>query len=171
MTNSIGMVLVRMPSGFWVGKYEITWAEYAKIMDTGGNNDPRMPVNQVSWNDAAEFCRRLTQKEADNLRGKIYSLPTQKQWEEFRAGQKLEDLPPGSLKSSFQTSAYVTDTATNKLGLHGVLGNVWEWCLDGETATGKLQAGGEVNNTSYNRLVTAGKARPNSGFRCVLIPK
>src|SRR5262249_45297730 len=99
MTNSIGMVLVLMPAGFWVGKYELTWAEYARVMETT-NNDPRMPVNRVTWDDANEFCRRLTGKESATLKGKVYSLPTSKQWEEFRASQTLEDLPSGSLKKS-----------------------------------------------------------------------
>jgi formylglycine-generating enzyme required for sulfatase activity len=167
MTNTVGMVFVLMPSGLWVQKFEITWAEYARVM-AGSNNDPRMPVNRVSWDDANEFCRRLTERESSTLKGKVYSLPSVKQWEEFRAGQKLEDLPSGSLKKSSQAPSAVTETATNNLGLFGVLGNVWEWTLDDGADNKKLQKGGEYGNTNYDRSVAHDLARPLSGFRCVL---
>ena len=173
MTNSIGMTLVLMPSGLWVGKYEVTRGEYGRVMETtvSDNQNERLPANRVAWDDANEFCRRLTEKEAAKLKGKVYSLPTQKQWEEFSAGQKLEELPPGSLKTSLQEPAAVIETSANKLGLYGVLGNVWEWCLDGGSETSRLQKGGEYNSTNYNRLVAPSKPRPNSGFRCVLVQK
>jgi formylglycine-generating enzyme required for sulfatase activity len=174
MTNSIGMVLVLMPSGFWAGKYEVTRGEYGRVMETkvSESQNEQLPVNRVTWDDANEFCRRLTDKESAKLNGKVYSLPTVKQWDELRAGQKLDELPAGSLKTGTQAPSVVSETSTNKLGLFGVLGNVWEWCLDGEGKDGKLQKGGDQSNSSsYDRFVPAAQPRLNSGFRCVLVPK
>jgi formylglycine-generating enzyme required for sulfatase activity len=132
------------------------------------NNDSAMPVNSATWANADQFCRKLTEKESSILKGKIYSLPTVKEWDEFRAGQKLEELQSGKLRSGSQLPLPVTESGTNKLGLFGVLGNVWEWCSDGGSDSAKLQKGGDLNDPKYDRLVNSGNARRNSGFRCVL---
>jgi formylglycine-generating enzyme required for sulfatase activity len=174
ITNSIGMVLVLLPSKTWVGKYEVTRGEYGRIMEstTSATQNERLPADQVSWEDANEFCRRLTQKDAAQLAGKVYSLPTEKQWQEIRAGQKFEELPEGGLARRFLRIAPVGESSpANKLGLYDVLGNVWEWCLDGGSGNAKLQKGGTFNNTNYDRLLPTDKAPSNCGFRCVLISK
>src|SRR5262249_39796808 len=93
MTNSIGMVLVALPSGIWVGKYEVTQGEYRKVMWSNPSKsvNDRQPVERVTWNAANAFCRKLTEMERAKLpAGKAYSLPTEKQWNEILAGQKLE---------------------------------------------------------------------------------
>jgi formylglycine-generating enzyme required for sulfatase activity len=77
---------VRLSKGYWLGKYEVTQAQWQALM---GNNPSRrkgwgLPVENVSWNDAMEFCKRLT--EAERLAGLLpegyqYTLPTEAQWE------------------------------------------------------------------------------------------
>ncbi len=69
ITNSIGMVLVQLPSGLWVGKYEVTQAEYRKVMGANPSFwvDDRKPVEQVTWNDAVEFNHKLTELERSTL--------------------------------------------------------------------------------------------------------
>ncbi|MCX7018286.1 MAG: SUMF1/EgtB/PvdO family nonheme iron enzyme, partial [Candidatus Sumerlaeota bacterium] len=65
--------------GFWLGKTEVTQAQYAKIMGTNPSSfkgDGNLPVESVSWNDAVLFCQKLTQKS-----GKNYRLPSEAQWE------------------------------------------------------------------------------------------
>ncbi len=63
---------------FFMGKYPVTQAQWQAVM---GNNPSRFkgasrPVERVSWNDATEFCRKLSE-----ITGKKYSLPSESQWE------------------------------------------------------------------------------------------
>ncbi|HEY5912273.1 MAG TPA: formylglycine-generating enzyme family protein, partial [Verrucomicrobiae bacterium] len=78
---------VTIAKGFWMGKCEVTQAEYQKVM---GNNpsaitdDPTRPVERVSWFDAVEYCKKLTQlSEAAGWlpTNYIYRLPTEAEWE------------------------------------------------------------------------------------------
>ncbi|HTB62913.1 MAG TPA: SUMF1/EgtB/PvdO family nonheme iron enzyme [Opitutales bacterium] len=81
-------VSVTLTKGFWLGRYEVTQEEWKAVMD---NNNPsfstynsRCPVEQVSWDDAVEFCKKLTTEEQNANRiskGLIFTLPTEAQWE------------------------------------------------------------------------------------------
>jgi formylglycine-generating enzyme required for sulfatase activity len=172
MTNSIGMVLVELPSRLWVGKYEVTQAEYRKVMGTNTSkftNDVRQPVERVTWIEANEFCRKLTEMERGKLpAGKVYSLPTGKQWEEFRAAQKLEDLPKRGQTGKGAPSEVGTSAPPNKFGLFDVLGNVYEWCLDDITGGQKLLKGGAFNAPFLVKELPPDKYSSNCGFRCIL---
>ncbi len=91
----------------------------------------RRPVEQVSWLDAQEFCRRLSQ-----ATGRTYTLPSESQWEyACRAGTTT---PYAFGTTLSQRQANVASSGTTKVasfpanpwGLHDMHGNVWEWCLD-----------------------------------------
>ena len=105
---------------------------------------PNRPVEQVSWKDVIEFCRRLSQRT-----GCHYSLPSEAQWEyACRAGTitpfNFGETINSELANYNATDAYgdgpkglyrreTTDVASfpaNLWGLHDMHGNVWEWCLD-----------------------------------------
>jgi formylglycine-generating enzyme required for sulfatase activity len=172
ITNTIGMVLVGLPSGMWVGKYEVTQAEYRKVMGTNPSRsvNDRQPVERVSWNDAVEFTRKLTELERGRLPpGKVYELPTERQWKEYGGGQRFEDLAGGGLNSKGAGPFSVGESGPgNKFGIFDVLGNVWEWCRDEGTGDAKLLKGGAFNSANYERWVLPDKQVSNCGFRCIL---
>lgn len=170
-TNSIGMALVRLPSGLIVGKFEVTQGEYRKVT---GNNPSRLiqddnhPVQWVTRDEALEFCRKLTEMEQGSLGAAKYSLPTEAQWLEFRGDQKFEDIAGVTNKS---TTAVGTFRPANKFGLFDVLGNVWEWSLDAPPE--KLLKGGAYNSERYEQPAPPGNnpKGSNCGFRCVVVPR
>ena len=129
---------VRITKPFYLGVYEVTQAEYEKVMGEDPSNfkGPSHPVEQVSWNDAVEFCKRLSAKE-----GKTYRLPTEAEWEyACRAGSTTlysfgDD--PASLGqhawhrgNSHGVARRAGQKKPNTWGLHDMHGNVWEWCAD-----------------------------------------
>jgi formylglycine-generating enzyme required for sulfatase activity len=123
----------------WERKLEASPSRFSKEADS----DQR-PVEQVSWLDAMEFCRRLSQRT-----GRHYTLPSEAQWEyacrggtstPFAFGETLSDElanydasetygngPKG--KNRKQTTP-VGMFPANAWGLQDMHGNVWEWCLD-----------------------------------------
>lgn len=127
-----GVVLTR---AFALQTTEVTQAQWKALM--GGNpasfpGDDR-PVENVSWEDAQEFIRRLN--EADP--GKGYRLPTEAEWEyACRAGRTstrygLPDAIAWHGGNAGGTTHPVGTRRPNRWGLYDMLGNVSEWCADG----------------------------------------
>ncbi|MBF8305206.1 MAG: FGE-sulfatase protein, partial [Acidobacteria bacterium] len=144
---------VRLNQAFWIGRYPVTQAEYEAVM---GNNPShfkgdRRPVEQVSWDEAVEFCARLTQRsrEAGALPASFeFRLPTEAEWEyACRAGTTTAfndgsncTKPDGKDRALIRLGWHgegakgethpVGEKAPNAWGLHDMHGNVWEWCVD-----------------------------------------
>lgn len=135
--------------GFWMGRCEVTQAEYAEVMGNNPSNDPSeasRPVEKVNWHEAQDYTRRLNQRAeaAGQLpEGYLYRLPTEAEWEyACRAGTSTR-FSHGEDRDYRQLQDYAwfvgnSDSMThpvgtrrpNPWGLHDMHGNVWEWCLD-----------------------------------------
>ena len=142
--NSETQHQVTLTKGFYLGKYEVTQAQWKKVM---GSNPSKFkganrPVEMVSWNDAVAFCKKLTEMEKKAGRvpeGMAYQLPAEAQWEyACRAGTTTVYSWGDSISSknaSFQRNYDEGTTPVGKYppnpwGFHDMHGNVWEWCAD-----------------------------------------
>jgi eukaryotic-like serine/threonine-protein kinase len=140
--------LVKITEPFYMGKYEVTQAQWYAVMRSTpwyftyhkvGTNTEQHPVEQVSWQDAQRFIVRLNEIEKDN--GYTYRLPTEAEWEyaarggtqtEYFFGNSVEKLEEYAWSSgnSDQKTHPVGQLKPNPFGLYDILGNVWEWCED-----------------------------------------
>ena len=134
---------VRIGEGFWLGKHEVTQAEWQRVMGSNPSMfdecGPTCPVERVRWDDAQEFIGRLNGRGGGNR----YRLPTEAEWEyAARAGtttaywwgneigdNRANCAGCGSRWDN-ESTAPVGSFAANAWGLHDVHGNVWEWVQD-----------------------------------------
>lgn len=142
---------VTITQPFWIGRYEVTQAEYQAVMGNNPSNfvGPQRPVEQVTWNDAMAYCAALTLSEGAAGRvplGYQYRLPTEAEWEyccragtttEYSVGATLSCAQANHAQNhhtgqncSIGTTANVGSYTANAWGLHDLMGNVREWCLD-----------------------------------------
>ena len=125
-------------SGFYIGKYEVTQAQWKAIMGTNPSNwkGDNLPVENVSWNDVQEFISKLNVQT-----GKKYRLPTEAEWEyAARGGNQSKGCKYSGSNSISNIAWYdansnkmthiVGQKSPNELGIYDMSGNVCEWCQD-----------------------------------------
>jgi len=150
---------VRISRPFYMGACEVTQEQYQRVMGANpsyfsksgraGSVNNGFPVERVTWEDAVEFCRRLSELPEEKAAGRKYRLPTEAQWEyACRAGTttafhfgvscngrqancdgSLPFMTPEkgpNLASTTRVGSY----RPNAWGLFDMHGNVSEWCGD-----------------------------------------
>lgn len=132
---------VTIPRGLYVGRVPVTQGQYRRVTRAKlpGPQGKQLPAAGPSWRQAVTWCQKLTRRERRN-RGFpatwSYRLPSESEWEyACRAGST--GLRPGPLDEVAWYRGNAGDRAhpvggkqANDLGLHDMLGNVREWCLD-----------------------------------------
>jgi len=130
---------VILTKGFYLGKYEVSQQQYKKVM---GNNPSKftgdkLPVENVSWNDAVAFCQALTSKE--RKRGWEFTLPTEAQWEYacradtttlFSWGNQVSSQFANCQESGLGRTMDVGSYPPNLWGFYDMHGNAREWTAD-----------------------------------------
>ena len=166
---------VRLRKAFWLGKYEVTQAQYERVMgeNPSHSSGPNLPVENVSWARATDFCGRLIEREGKARRlpkGYVYRLPTEAEWEySCRAGTQTAyyfgDAPEmlGDYAwyngNSGKKTHEVGKKKPNAWGLYDMHGNVWEWCRDrfGEYPAGAATDPLREPRRSPKRVVRGGR--------------
>jgi formylglycine-generating enzyme required for sulfatase activity len=160
--NTLGMTFKLLPGGtftmgegnetphqvtltkpFELGVYEVTQEQYEAVTGTNPSNfkGPQNPVEKVSWDDAVEFCRKLSERPEEKLAGYVYRLPTEAEWEyacragtttAYSFGDSASELGDYAWYNSNSGSTTHPDGGKkpNAWGLYDMHGNVFEWCQD-----------------------------------------
>ena len=149
---------------YYIGETEITQAQWRAVMGSNPSNykGDNRPVECVSWHDAQEFCKKLSE-----LTGKRYVLPTEAQWEyAARGGNQSKGYTYSGSNNIDEVAIYYSNSGSghskvkskkpNELGIYDMSGNVWEWCSDW------------YSSSSYSSSSQTNPQGPNSGGYRVL---
>ncbi|MDE7149996.1 MAG: formylglycine-generating enzyme family protein, partial [Bacteroidales bacterium] len=163
-------------SDFYIGQYEVTQAQWESVMGTtiGQQRDKAdpswslygvgddYPMYYVNWEEAQEFCSKLSQKT-----GKKYRLPTEAEWEYAARGGQNADGTKYAGSDDIDEVAWFRDNSgdmthpvgqkkPNGLGLYDMTGNVWEWCSDWYGSYGSSSAVNPQGPSSGSNRVARG---------------
>ena len=184
--------VVRIGADFLLGEYPVTQQQWQAVMGDAPStftDSPNHPVDSVSWDQAVEFCERLSDQCRRNVR-----LPSEAQWEyACRAGtttdfffgswgpfldeseipietrRQLDDFAWFDLNSCDRTQP-VGLKKPNPWGFHDMIGNVWEWCADvwhSDYDGSPLDGRPWIDNVSQQpRRALRGGAWDMNAFRC-----
>jgi len=164
---------VVMPT-FAIGKYVITqaqWQAIARLNAVGrtleenpskfkGDN---RPVEQISWLEADEFCKRLSRHS-----GRVYRLPSEAEWEyacragtttPFHFGETLTPQLANYGMNRLETTPVGFFGVANALGLYDMHGNIWEYCADywyGDYGNAPTNGAARLDQPNPSRIIRGG---------------
>lgn len=136
---------------FYLDIFEVTQAEFEKVMRINPSwfKGPRLPVENVKWDEAVEYCRKVGKR-----------LPTEWEWEYAAKGRSITVYYWGNIgkdageyawyeKNSGDTTHPVGEKRPNGYGLYDMAGNVFEW-TNGDWMDGnKVVRGGSWNSEPF----------------------
>lgn len=162
--ENVDLTLVKIKDlNIWVGKHEVSNKQYRRFKadhNSGSHkgyslNGDNLPVVNVSWTEATNFCWFLNRKFGFDGKRKVnFRLPKENEWEVYATGGKPTRFPwgdnwppPNKLnyygeenrevaprifghRDAYPLAAPVEKSGANSWGLYGVGGNAWEWCDD-----------------------------------------
>ena len=126
---------VNISKAFYIGMYEVTQEQWQKIMGSNPSffkniSSANKPVENISWNDAQTFIKKLNTSEKKYL----YRLPTEFEWEFAARAGAQDDISWKDIQSSAvlggEAPAKGGTKQPNAWGIYDMLGNVWEWVED-----------------------------------------
>ena len=152
-----GLRIMEIPKGYYLGKYELTQQQWEPVMHTShwprrdvdedGFPELDYPAYNISWFDAQDFAKKLTDLQDDG----IYRLPTLDEWEyasragattRYFFGSSSDSLSDYAWWGKNVDSAQIVGTKLpNPWGFYDIYGNVWEWTQSG--------LGSRINPTRY----------------------
>ena len=148
---------------FQICRYEASQALWESVMDANPSQfkGPNLPVEQISWNECKSFLTKLNALPIVKLRGHVYRLPTEEEWEyackaggegpycRMANGDEVTDATLGAvawfMDNSEKRTHPVGEKTPNAYGLYDMHGNVWEWTSTSEE-TDKITKGGGWSN-------------------------
>ena len=156
---------VKITKPFYIGKFEVTHEQfrqltgpywtvppmfYPDVAEAHPKEKPdksQFPADNVSWNAAQGYCRKLSELPEEKAAGRFYRLPSEAEWEYVcRAGTttsyafgddisleqaNFNSLPENGGVKPVGSTATVGSYPPNAFGVHDMHGNVWEWCFGG----------------------------------------
>jgi formylglycine-generating enzyme required for sulfatase activity len=187
-TNEGPQTNVTITQPFYMGKYEVTQAQWLALMESNPSffKAPNLPVETLSWDEANEFITALNDHITSTGQGPaMVRLPTEAEWEyaaragtttRFHFGDSLsvdDACTDDDIRSQYMWFCGSAENLThpvgqllpNAFGLHDMNGNAWEWCQDWID----LYPGGSVNDpqgpaTGTARVYRGGSLGSSAGL-------
>jgi formylglycine-generating enzyme required for sulfatase activity len=163
---------VTISKPFYLATTEVTQRQFQNVMGynpsraTSGRQHDDHPVDSVTWIAAVEFCEVLSALDDEKAAGRIYTLPTEAEWEYACRANTQTQYSFGDDPKELSYYAWCRDNAgqgtqavgmfpPNGFGLYDMEGNVSEWCLD------------RYSDTAYSESPEIDPQGPNVGLRRV----
>ena len=189
--------MVWIENGFWIGKFEITNAQYREIVEMNTadgtiRKEGNLPKTMVSWNEAIKFCERLTTLEFGESNAPKpfeFSLPTEKQWKEaydivndsffIEKGISPENANYGFMKEG-PVEVGSHSEFQNRYSIWDLHGNVSEWVSDDcsvggigivskKIKGGNWKSGAKQCSVNESGCMPVGSKNETTGFRIMMM--
>jgi sulfatase modifying factor 1 len=185
---------VHIEHPYYIGQFEVTQEQWEKVMSTNPSyfkgdkvkdNADQHPVENVSWDDAQKFIKKLNELEKGKA---VYRLPSEFEWEYAARAGAQDDISWSDINRTAviatTTTSIVGKKKPNAWGLYDMLGNAWEWVQDyynekmfadsvppkkgKEHVLKGASFYGDVKNATYMTHAAGPASKYDVGFRVVM---